>query len=359
MGDISKRVRHGKSSEVFRKILDGIETGYYSSRLPGTLDFAKEFKVNKNTVDKALKKLIQEGLVVRIQGKGTYIAGKEPQNGENGGRNNSRRYAFIIDRADYFSGYLKILDVCDEKISKIGGTTIFVQFDRNENPAKLLGRLRSRQIEGVLACGLIPGELLREIKREFNVVLIDSKGDGEPVNSVIWNNYEAGYDIARRLVKKGCCHFSCIQASAPSRKNMKSISPNYLERVEGFRDGLKEAGFKMTTHLTDWQFSDLAVNAEIVKDLSVNSRKKALLAPCYQLAIQALLKMGKAGLLSSGLKMGTFIHRNESGCLTDGAYAVLDIEKCAKSAASILLNILGRPSEKYKTVTMDNEYIEI
>ncbi len=359
MGDISKRVRYGKSSEVLRKISEGIESGLYPSKLPGTLDFAEKFEVNKNTVDKALKKLIDEGLIVRIQGKGTYIAGKEPQAGDNGVRSNSRRYAFIIDRADYFSGYLKMLDVCDEEISKINGTTIFVQFDKDENPAKLLGRLRSRQIEGVFACGLIPGELLREIKREFNVVLIDSKGEGAPVNYVIWNNYEAGFDIARRLVKRGCRRFACIQAYQPTQKNGKSISPNYAERAEGFRDGLKDAGFKMTTFLTDWKFSDRALNSEIVSWLNMNSREKALMSPNYQFSIQTLLKMGKAGLLSSGLKMGTFIDRDEAGCITDGVYAVLDVEKCARSAASILLNILGRPTEKYRTVTMDNEYIEI
>ncbi|HCE44272.1 MAG TPA: hypothetical protein DET40_12050 [Lentisphaeria bacterium] len=358
MGDILKRIRHGKSSEVLRRIVAGMESGRYSSRLPGTLDFAEEFKVNKNTVDKALKKLIEEGLIVRMQGKGTYIAGKEPHDAENG-RANSRRYAFIIDRSDYFTGYLKILDACDEEISKINGTTIFVQFDRNESPAKLLGRLRSRQIEGVFACGLIPGELLREIKREFKVILIDSKGDGEPVNYVIWNNYEAGASIARRLIRKGCRHFSCIQAYRPSPKNVKIISPNYMERAAGFKYGIEEAGLKMTTFLTDWKFSDPSLNARIAEELAVNLRKRAVMSPCYQLALQALLKTGKAGLLSSGLKMGTFINSEELCCLTDGAYALLDVEKCARSAASILLDVLGRPSEKYKTVTMDNEYVEI
>ncbi len=357
MGDISKRVRYGKSSEIFTKILEVIESGRYPSKLPGTLDFAEEFNVNKNTVDKVLKKLIDDGHIVRIQGKGTYIAGKEPQSGLQGERYNSRRYAFIIDRADYFSGYLKMLEVCDEEISKINGTTIFVQFDRNESPVKLLGRLRSRQIEGVFVCGLIPDAILRAIKREFNVVLIDSQSNSEPANSVIWNNYEAGVEIARRLVAGGYRRFSCIQVYRLSKNNEKIISPNYMERAEGFKDGLKSAGYKMKIFLTDWQFSSRAVNAEIADELMSDCHDKALVSPCYQLAVQALLKTGSVGQIASGLKIGTFVCSDESMCLPNGTYAVLDVDKCARSATAMLTNILGRPSEKYKTITMDNEYI--
>jgi DNA-binding LacI/PurR family transcriptional regulator len=358
MGNPQDSVRSGKSAEVVRQIREGLRAGRYPARLPGTHDFAAEFGVNKNTVDKALRRLIEEGLVVRIQGKGTYVAGQEPQGSESSRRINSRRYAFIIDRDDYYSGYLKMLDACDEEVAKVNGATLFFQVDRDAEPAKLLGRLRAWQVESVFACGMIMDDLLREIKREFNVILIDYRVESIPVNNVIWNNYEAGVEIAGRLVQRGCRHFICIQACPPSPAKKRLTSFNYLERVRGFKDGLEAAGQKMALHTVDWQFADRAANARIAEDLATGARGMAVLSPCYQLAVQALLKTGKVGLLSAGIKIGSFVNDNERHCLTEGVYAVLDAGKCAKSAAAILLNSLGRPAEKYKTVIMDNEYIE-
>jgi hypothetical protein len=89
MGNLSKRIRNGKAAVISREILAKLRADKYSSPIPGTLRLAKEFKANKNTVDK--------GHLVRIQGKGSYPAWKIPSLARNKTRNNSRRYAFIVD----------------------------------------------------------------------------------------------------------------------------------------------------------------------------------------------------------------------------------------------------------------------
>jgi DNA-binding LacI/PurR family transcriptional regulator len=53
-----------------------IKSGQYppGSRLPTELEFAREHKVNPLTVSRALRQLVQAGMIVRRRGDGTYVA---------------------------------------------------------------------------------------------------------------------------------------------------------------------------------------------------------------------------------------------------------------------------------------------
>lgn len=71
-----------KQSGIVHALKKRITAGTYVDKLPCSGDLAKEFRVNIKTLEKAVKKLALEGLVVRKQGHGTYIAG-EPAKPEN------------------------------------------------------------------------------------------------------------------------------------------------------------------------------------------------------------------------------------------------------------------------------------
>jgi GntR family transcriptional regulator len=50
-----------------------IVSGYYEDRIDGELPLAGEFKVSRRTIQQALEILVQEGLLVRQHGMGTFI----------------------------------------------------------------------------------------------------------------------------------------------------------------------------------------------------------------------------------------------------------------------------------------------
>jgi DNA-binding GntR family transcriptional regulator len=50
-----------------------IVSGYYDDRIDGELPLASEFKVSRRTIQQALELLVQEGLLVRQHGMGTFI----------------------------------------------------------------------------------------------------------------------------------------------------------------------------------------------------------------------------------------------------------------------------------------------
>ncbi len=58
--------------EIRRKVLSGeYEPG---QRIPSEPQLAREFNVSRGTVEKALRGLVEEGLLVREQGRGTFVA---------------------------------------------------------------------------------------------------------------------------------------------------------------------------------------------------------------------------------------------------------------------------------------------
>lgn len=53
-----------------------IVSGYYDKKIDGELPLAKEWKVSRRTIQQALEILVQEGLLVRQHGMGTFINSK-------------------------------------------------------------------------------------------------------------------------------------------------------------------------------------------------------------------------------------------------------------------------------------------
>ena len=65
-----------KKDVIFEKLRDSIITGKLmpESRLPKEVDFAKKLGVGRVTLRSALERLLDEGLIERIPGKGTFVA---------------------------------------------------------------------------------------------------------------------------------------------------------------------------------------------------------------------------------------------------------------------------------------------
>jgi phosphonate metabolism transcriptional regulator PhnF len=57
-------------------IRDNIQRGVYArgSQIPGEMELADRFDLNRHTVSKALQELVHEGLIYRTQGKGTFVS---------------------------------------------------------------------------------------------------------------------------------------------------------------------------------------------------------------------------------------------------------------------------------------------
>src|SRR6187402_642047 len=69
-----------------------------NDRVPSEKELAEQFNVSRITSKKALERLYQDGLIVRIRGKGSFVAETPlPQDaGKTGSRNNSQSVSKLI-----------------------------------------------------------------------------------------------------------------------------------------------------------------------------------------------------------------------------------------------------------------------
>lgn len=64
-----------KYQQIYNTIREGILSGEYpvNSKLPDEITLAKQYKCSRMTIKKALELLVNEGLIYRHQGKGTFV----------------------------------------------------------------------------------------------------------------------------------------------------------------------------------------------------------------------------------------------------------------------------------------------
>lgn len=69
--------------QIATRLMEEMEAGLYepTGRLPSESELGERFCVSRVTVRLALDKLVQEGAVVRKQGKGSYAAGRQVRHG--------------------------------------------------------------------------------------------------------------------------------------------------------------------------------------------------------------------------------------------------------------------------------------
>jgi DNA-binding GntR family transcriptional regulator len=81
---VSEAVSAGGYRQVAIHLRERVESGAYlpGSQLPTEADLVEEFEVARDTVRRAIALLAEEGLVVTVHGRGTYVRSDSDENGQ-------------------------------------------------------------------------------------------------------------------------------------------------------------------------------------------------------------------------------------------------------------------------------------
>lgn len=65
--------------QIYNDIIEGIENGTYKKgdRLPSEKELSEKYCVSRITSKKALELLAEEGRIIRMAGKGSFVSGAE------------------------------------------------------------------------------------------------------------------------------------------------------------------------------------------------------------------------------------------------------------------------------------------
>ncbi|MDR6553235.1 GntR family transcriptional regulator [Paenibacillus qinlingensis] len=220
-------------------------------RVSSEKELAEQFGVSRITSKKALEKLAEEGLVKRIQGKGSFVAqpvavGQEPM------RHSEERailtnvktrplIGFIISNfSDEFG--LQLLRAMERQSAAHNYDLIIKRtWGSRAEEERAIQLFVSLGIKGLIVTPIhgehYNADLLRLVLDKFPVVLVDRYLRGIPVCSVYTDNKKAAKDLTLHLIGRGHKEIAFL---SPPVENTSTLEDRLLGYTLAFtQEGLK------------------------------------------------------------------------------------------------------------------------
>ncbi len=194
-----------------------------------------EFKVSRGTVRKALRLLENQGVLLRVAGKGTFVSSAEALQTKQNETANLIGVA-IPHRNDQLSA--NILAGVERIIRKEGYGLVYTNLENQIDVEKeQLLRLKVQHITGVILFPLaVPNEarLLCDLIGQTPVVLVDRELPEFCGSVVMADHFGGAYTAVKHLLSLG--HRKIVAVTHPSRAT--SVS----ERLRGYEQAMRDAG---------------------------------------------------------------------------------------------------------------------
>lgn len=220
-----------KYKEIKKFIIDFIKEKNLKvgDKVPSENEIAKLFRVTKVTASRALNELVNEGILYRIQGKGSFFAGYRANT------SNILLFFPVVSSYDpYFSGPL--LETFFHSIDGKGLNLSMSYFKKGE---KIVEIHNLEKCKVLIVAALNKGEgLSEELLKRINIPVIYLSSHKElPVSYIAFDNKNGAKKAVEYLIKMG--HKNIAYFSAGYEENISN-----QERKEGYIEALEENGIR-------------------------------------------------------------------------------------------------------------------
>jgi LacI family transcriptional regulator len=202
------------------------------TQLPTERDLARRFSVSMITVRGCVSELVRDGLLIRRQGRGTFVASRKP-------KATQLIMAIVPDLCDYFCA--QIINGVQSVVVQAGYELITASSrDNAQTERTLLDRGFARGVEGMVivtgrpsfANGYLVGN------RVFMpLVVVDSYNPSLHADCFYTNDVVGSYEVTRYLVERGYRRIGHLMG--PKAHFLAEL------RVHGYRRAMREAGISV------------------------------------------------------------------------------------------------------------------
>lgn len=244
--------------QIYDRLMEDIANGAYADgrQLPTELEVAKQFFVSRITSKKALSQLAEDGVIVRIPGRGSFVkkdchiptlqAAREQSAPVialvMGGYGSSFGLDIVngaVDMAEELNMHLILKNTCNDQ----------------KREAKILKSLMASNVAGIIvqpAHGELYNEvLLSAVYSKYPIVMIDRSMAGIDVPFVGVDNVKLGRQAVTKLI--GCGHRN-IALLALEDDHSSSLK----ERMQGFLEAFADSRLAVKRDLWLTRISDCA-----------------------------------------------------------------------------------------------------
>lgn len=234
------RPQGGRLSYKFQRlreqIRESIVQGEFKGQLPGERDLGRRFRANAKTINKALCDLASEGLLVRIIGRGTFVAEAEGQSGQHQAPQTFHMIAPSLKEPPPHRRAM--IEALNEALACLGHQLECIAHSGHDQrgtiPAAAWPTIRRRFAAGVMAyphaplddaAGHLSDELVAEAwRRHLPVVLLGGVSATAKVNAVLPDYVSAGFSLAEHLFMLGCERVAILRDRAEGREADMAVS---------------------------------------------------------------------------------------------------------------------------------------
>ena len=241
---INPRIRYIKIVEVYREqILGGkLPAG---TRLPTEFELAKEFNLSRGTVRQALNLLVEEGLLERVQGRGTFVSQSPivqtvPPPAEPAPSVEHRIGLVLIlnQRSDQLN--MDILIGVEQTVKSRNYQLSFAYTEENEQQLAVnIERLRADKAAGIIIfpiSNITHDNLLSQLQMDrMPIVLVDRYLADLDTDYVVANNRASAFRATEHLLFLGYARVGFAYAYPEA-----ILTSSVRDRLEGYRQALEE-----------------------------------------------------------------------------------------------------------------------
>ena len=243
---------------IYDKLMEDIANGIYADgrQLPTEMELAKTFYVSRITSKKAMNKLAEDGMVVRIPGRGSFVKKDCAIPSVQKSRETAGHIIALV-MGGYGSSFgLDIVNGAVDKAEALNMHLILKNAGNDQkSEAKILKSLMAAGVEGIIvqpAHGELYNEvLLSAVYSKYPVVMIDRSMTGIDAPFVGVDNVRLGRQAVSKLI--GCGHRN-ISLLALEDDHSSSLK----ERMQGFLESFADSRLAVKRDLWLTRISGLA-----------------------------------------------------------------------------------------------------
>ena len=225
--------------EIYQAIREQIASGELGpeDKLPTEDELARRYSVSKITVKKALEMLKDDGLILRVQGRGTFVRKIEPVESARETPPRSRLIGLVLEHVSSSFG-LNMMYYIGRRLDAAGyRLCIRFTFGSIEKETEEINDLLKMNVAGLIIMPCHDSHynmtILKLILENFPIVLVDKRMHGLPISSVCTDGREAMRLLVHHLKERGCENAAVLTIDPASTSSLG-------DRAEGFYKGLEE-----------------------------------------------------------------------------------------------------------------------
>jgi len=212
-------------------------------------EICQRYNVSRITAKHALNKLVDDGLLYRKRGQGSFVMG--PQNVEDlPGSKTGKVFALLIPFKIAHGGMYKAVDSASQILSGHWHQLAIHSSSSLERDTELLNQLYTQKVDGVIYYPRsldLPYDALNAFaKRNIPVIILDQTFPYKNLSSVVCDHYQGGYMLAEHLISYG--HKQICYLSRNKPEGLTTVHARY----SGYVDCMKANGITAEPRFVHW-----------------------------------------------------------------------------------------------------------